>query len=104
MPVEIFGLQVKRKHISEQGIECAGNLRHGVGTQVGRRIERSDPQRSGILCFRHLYLLFDVIIGAIAPGFLEDTEIVLGRREDPTDCGCRPASATPICGAERRTA
>jgi hypothetical protein len=57
MPVEIFGLQVKRKHVGEQDIERAGNLRHGVGAQVGRRIERSDPQRGGILCFRHLYLL-----------------------------------------------
>src|SRR6516162_3566781 len=64
MPMEILGLQIKRKHIGEQDIERAGNLRHGVGAQVGRRIERGDPQRSGILCLRHLYLLFGAIIGA----------------------------------------
>src|SRR5215471_7596755 len=57
MPMEILGLQVKRKHVGEQDIERAGDLRHGVGPQVGRRFERSDPQRGGILCFRHLYLL-----------------------------------------------
>src|SRR5215467_14844520 len=57
MPMEILGLQVKRKHIGEQDIERAGNLRHGVGAQVGRSIERSDPQRGGIPCFRHFYLL-----------------------------------------------
>jgi hypothetical protein len=43
MPMEILGLQVKRKHIGEQNIERPGDLRHGVGAQVGRRIERSEP-------------------------------------------------------------
>ena len=57
MPMEVLGLQVKRKHIGEENIERAGNLRHGIGAQVGRRIERGDPQRGGILCFRHFYLL-----------------------------------------------
>src|SRR6516164_2486814 len=57
VPMEILGLQVKRKHIGEQNIERAGNLQHGIGAQVGRRIERSDPQRGGIPCFRHFYLL-----------------------------------------------
>src|SRR6266566_3639780 len=31
MPMEVLGLQVKRKHIGDQNIERAGNLRHGVG-------------------------------------------------------------------------
>src|SRR5262249_5859071 len=57
VPMEILGLQVKRKHIREQDIERARDLRHGVGAQVGRRIERSDSQRGGISCFRHWYLL-----------------------------------------------
>src|SRR5258708_33280918 len=57
MPMEILGLQVKRKHVGEQNIERAGDLRHGVGAQVGRRIERSEPQRGCSLCFRHFYLL-----------------------------------------------
>src|SRR5262249_31449041 len=57
MPMEIFGLQVKCKHDGKQDIERAGNLRHGVGTQVGRRVERGNPQRGGFLSCSHWYLL-----------------------------------------------
>src|SRR5215813_14204060 len=63
VPMEILGLQVKRKHIGEQDIERAGDLRHGVGAQVGRRIERSEPQRGGILCCRHFVSPSDAMVG-----------------------------------------
>src|SRR5262249_13484026 len=63
VPMEILGLQVKRKHVGEHEIERAGNLRHGVGAQVGRRIERSDPQRGSILCCRHFVSPSDAMVG-----------------------------------------
>src|SRR5262252_9210035 len=63
VPMEILGLQVKRKHVGEHDIERAGDLRHGVGAQIGRRIERSDPQRGGILCCRHFVSPSDAMVG-----------------------------------------
>jgi hypothetical protein len=44
MPMEIFSLQVKGKHVGEHDIERTGNLRNRVGAQIGWRIERRDPQ------------------------------------------------------------
>src|SRR6266478_9069764 len=45
MPMEVLGLQVKREHVSEQDVERAGNFRHGVGAQVGGRVEPGEAQR-----------------------------------------------------------
>src|SRR5215831_17897568 len=61
--MEILGFQVKRKHVGEEDIERAGNLRHCVEAQVGRRIERSDPPRSGVFCCRHFASPSDAMIG-----------------------------------------
>src|SRR6516164_11828633 len=58
MPMEIFRLQVEREHVGEQDIERAGNLWHRIGAQIGRRIERCEPQRGGVSCLGHGYLLF----------------------------------------------
>jgi hypothetical protein len=60
--MEVLGLQVERKHVGEHDIERAGNLRHRVGAQVGRRIERREAQRGSIPCFRHCSSPSDVMI------------------------------------------
>jgi len=39
MPMEILGLQVKRKEIGEQCVEGAGNVASGLGAETGRRFK-----------------------------------------------------------------
>src|ERR1700722_20519136 len=39
MPVEILGLEIKRKRRRQDGVELFGNLADGVRRQIGRRIE-----------------------------------------------------------------
>ena len=39
MPMEILGLQVKRKEIGEQCVEGAGNVASGLGAEAGRRFK-----------------------------------------------------------------
>src|SRR5207245_10612055 len=57
MPMEVLGLEIKREHVREQEIERARNFRHGVGAQVGRRIEPGEAQGCRFVCFGHFYLL-----------------------------------------------
>ena len=45
MPMEVLGLQVQRESIGEHLVELGRNLAHGVGGQIGRRIEGRGPLR-----------------------------------------------------------
>src|SRR5713226_345502 len=57
--MKVLRFQVQREHIRKQSCQRARNIPDRIGLQVGRGVERSDPQCFGVLDVHGLSLLLN---------------------------------------------